>query len=175
MKIRRAVRKTQSEWEARRRQHLCSEAISVTRFYRGHQVYVLLSWSIYRLPYLCLNTYLSHLNTLSVNPSSLSTKGGIPGEHHHVGGTQLSSCTFANTSIPDSSSDSMQLPCLPSADCYACCVLLLCLPTVLDSHPMRTVSPNKSFLLSVALAMLFHSDIFPHVKLAPEIMSRNHG
>ncbi|XP_041535101.1 forkhead box protein I3 [Microtus oregoni] len=57
----------------------------------------------------CLNTFLSTLNTLSVNPSSVSTQRAIPGNRRHLGGTQLPSSAFPNTSIPDSSPDSMQL------------------------------------------------------------------
>ncbi|EGW03660.1 Forkhead box protein I3 [Cricetulus griseus] len=53
----------------------------------------------------CLNTFLSSLNTLSVNPSSMS----IPGNRRPLGGTQLPSSTFPNTSIPEGSPDSMQL------------------------------------------------------------------
>ncbi|KAL6089540.1 hypothetical protein STEG23_000421 [Scotinomys teguina] len=60
----------------------------------------------------CLNTFFSSLNNLSVNPGSsmsVSTQRAIPGNRRHLGGTQLPSSTFPNTSIPDSSPDSMQL------------------------------------------------------------------
>ncbi|XP_032761008.1 forkhead box protein I3 [Rattus rattus] len=58
----------------------------------------------------CLNTFLSSFNTLSVNASSMSTQRTLPGSRRHPGGTQLpSSTTFPNTSIPDSSPDSVQL------------------------------------------------------------------
>ncbi|XP_051010518.1 forkhead box protein I3 [Acomys russatus] len=59
----------------------------------------------------CLNTFLNSLNTLSANPSSMSvsTQRAIPGSRRHLGGTQLPSSTFPNTSIPDSPPDSMPL------------------------------------------------------------------
>ncbi|XP_028715257.2 LOW QUALITY PROTEIN: forkhead box protein I3 [Peromyscus leucopus] len=57
----------------------------------------------------CLNTFFSSLSTLSVSPSSLSTQRAIPGNHRHLGGTQLPASTFPNTSTPGSSPDSVQL------------------------------------------------------------------
>lgn len=61
----------------------------------------------------CLNTFLSTFNTLSVNSSSMGTQrtlpGTLPGGRRHLGGTQLPPSTFPNTSVPDSSPDSMQL------------------------------------------------------------------
>lgn len=57
----------------------------------------------------CLNTFLSSFNTLSVNSSSMGTQRTLPGTRRHLGGTQLPSSTFPNTSVPDSSPDSMQL------------------------------------------------------------------
>ncbi|XP_021513197.1 forkhead box protein I3 [Meriones unguiculatus] len=59
----------------------------------------------------CLNTFLSSLNTLSANPSSMSvsTQRAIPGSRRHLGGPQLPSSTFPSTSIPDGSPDSVQL------------------------------------------------------------------
>ncbi|XP_021047499.1 forkhead box protein I3 [Mus pahari] len=58
----------------------------------------------------CLNTFLSSFNTLSVNSSSsMGTQRTLPGSRRHLGGAQLPSSTFPNTSVPDSSPDSMQL------------------------------------------------------------------
>ncbi|XP_005076137.2 forkhead box protein I3 [Mesocricetus auratus] len=56
----------------------------------------------------CLNTFFSSLNTLSGNPSSMSTQRGIPGNRRSLGGTQLPSSAFPNTSIPEGSPDSVQ-------------------------------------------------------------------
>lgn len=64
---------------------------------------------------------------------------------------QYTSCfVFA---IEDGSAQLLALAAVPDACCHACC-MLPCLPAMLDSHPYRTISPNKPFLFYIALAMV---------------------
>lgn len=64
---------------------------------------------------------------------------------------QCTSCfVFA---IEDMSAQLLALAAMPANCRHACCMLPR-LPAMLDSHPSRTISPNKPSLLSVALVMV---------------------